>query len=422
MAKTGTFISVAEDQEGKLPRIVTETEGLPVLQVDAEGKTPMSTLFGELTVGQRRDDISVQFQYNNATKDVKEAVSGTGVADNNDSMAEVSTGTGVGSASITSLDSVRYRPGHECVAMQTIIFDENEAGVNQKGGLLNDDDGLAFGYQGTAFGVWFIEGGNTNFYAQSEWNHDKLDGTGASGFDLDPSKMNIYKISFGWLGIAPIYFTVFAGHKKGWVLCHVIDRVNIDAEPHLQNPSLPLRVIIDRESGTGVNCHIHTSSWRAGVIGEDAEGNSSDRVFTYNALEITVPSATPTAVLIVRSKATYQGKSNHVKARPIIITFDTAGNKPVLILGVPNPTYGTTPTFSDRDTVNSMMEFALGPHEITSTIPGGVPATVMGRNDSRELDSEKRKLIIYPGQELAIIAESSQATEISTSWTILEEF
>lgn len=39
MSKHGIFISVAEDQEGKSPRIVTKTEGLPVVILDLDGES-----------------------------------------------------------------------------------------------------------------------------------------------------------------------------------------------------------------------------------------------------------------------------------------------------------------------------------------------------------------------------------------------
>jgi hypothetical protein len=40
--------------------------------------------------------------------------------------------------------------------------------------------------------------------SQSSWNGDKLDGTGASGFTLDPSKSNILFIDIEWLGVGSV--------------------------------------------------------------------------------------------------------------------------------------------------------------------------------------------------------------------------
>jgi hypothetical protein len=40
--------------------------------------------------------------------------------------------------------------------------------------------------------------------AQASWNGDKLDGTGASGYTLDPTKATILFTDYEWLGMGSV--------------------------------------------------------------------------------------------------------------------------------------------------------------------------------------------------------------------------
>lgn len=401
------------NEVGENPRLSTIT-----VLTDREGKRPHATVFGELTVGERRDDVSLQFQYNNSTVDVMETSSGTGATGNADSMASVSSGTGVGSAAIESKDALRYRPGHEAVHMATFLFEGNETGVDQKGGIFNGDDGFAVGYQGTTFGMWFLEGGNETFIPQSDWNEDKLDGTGDSDHVLNPAKLNIYKISFGWLGIAPVFLSVYAGHRKGWVLAHVIDLSNVDTKPHLQNPSLPIQVKIDRVSGTGTDLTIRTGSWRAGVVGESREDNSSNRPTSHTVLGVTqLALPTRTHLFSVTNKATFQGKTNHVTVELVVATFVNDTNKSVAFFGTKGATLAGNTAFVDKDTENSVLEVSEG-----GTVTGGAqgPATVLLKTSDRRADVRGTRIIIHPGETFTL--ESQPATTGSATGVISASF
>ena len=110
-------------------------------------------------------------------------VTGTGAVGSVGAMAYAETGTGVGSAVIESLDSVRYRAGHMCYCDPSVLMPTPEAGVNIYIGFLNGTDGLAWGYQGETLGFWFIEGGNVNFIPRDQWD-DPLYGNGESGYNV----------------------------------------------------------------------------------------------------------------------------------------------------------------------------------------------------------------------------------------------
>ena len=155
---------------------------------DTSGREAMVSMIGESHVGFKVDDISVNFQYGISTRDISSggSTSGTGAVGTFKSMATLSSGVGIGEAELLSLDTIRYRAGHECHCAQSIVFGEPEAGVDQFAGFLNGDDGWCFGYQGLVFGLWFIEGSVEAFIPQSSFSQDKIDGTGPSGYNINP--------------------------------------------------------------------------------------------------------------------------------------------------------------------------------------------------------------------------------------------
>ena len=77
-----------------------------------------------------------------------------------------------------------------------------------------------------------------NWIYQSDWNVDKLDGTGASGMTLDPTKLNVYQIRYKWLGSGCIGFYIESNITGEFVLVHIIQRANQFQEVSIQNPSL----------------------------------------------------------------------------------------------------------------------------------------------------------------------------------------
>ena len=380
------------------------------------------TLFGDAVVGSKIDDISIKFQYNNSPADIIEGLTGTGVTSNADAMAQVSTGAGVATAFLVSKDLIRYRPGHEVSAHMTFIMDGAGVGVAHFIGIGDDQDRIGFGTKDGVTGVWFWEAGNKTFKPQSEFNIDRIDGTGSSKFDIDITKMNILNVSYGWLGIAPMIIQIYAGFEKGWVVCHVFDFTNLQAEPHLKHPSLPICIDVERTSGSGA-ATTRSSSWRAGVVaGIDA--GADIRTFDYVAKEIAVAANTPTCVLSIKSRDLFKGKHNHVTSLPIQLDIVTDGAKPVVIQGVFDPTYAALPIYTETDPDSSVSEFSVGPHVIVtpSPIPQNSPSSFMGKVDSRSTDLTHRRLHIHTGEELAIVATSTNSTVVSVVMVVNELF
>jgi hypothetical protein len=428
MSSTGTFISVAEDQEGKLPRIVTETDGLPVIMTDRSGRSSRVSMSGESVVGFKSDDISINYQYGISTVDIVDGgiVTGTGAVGKTGAMAYVEVGTGVGSALLESVDSIRYRAGHTCYADPSVVLPEPEAGVNIYIGFLNGADGWAWGYQGLELGIWFIEGGNTNFIPRSKWD-DPLDGTGTSGYVLNPQGPQIPDLEFVWHGFKDLYLGFDIGN--GTIIdAHKIRTMNTDAvETHLENPSLPVALKIERTAGTGSNLRVLTGSWRAGVITGVEENNSSNRWFGGFVLDRSNDVNNQVHVLAVRSKATYQGKTNHIKAEVKVLVAVNDTTKSIVFRATqlaaldPADQAAIVAGFDDIDTANSVLEISKASFSLTTPITDAQTGdvAVVQRGSNRD-NTNVEGFNLYPNDDVVFIADGAGNGDFSFQLNVKE--
>lgn len=409
--------------------IVTEFTQHDPSVISQGTKDAFVTEFGELTVGMRIDDVSNNFHYGISTKDSRDRSSGTGSVSNVGSDAAIQCGVGIGEGRLESLDSVRYRAGHELITMVTHDQNDLQSGVDVIHGLLNNDDGVAIGSQGVTPGLWFIEDGNENFTPQTDWNVDKLDGTGPSGFNLDLNQRNLFAITFGYLSIAPIRFYCHTG-SKGWVEFHNIILGNTQAEGHLKNPTLPVSCVVRRIAGSGSDVQVKTGSWRAGTIGPERQVNTADRWYDFTASRVNLASIDTVTnpnlyhnIFTMESTEIFNGKNNHIRAEVAVVSFVVDANKSVEFVSQIDATLVGNSPFVDRDVNNSVMSISTGG---TSDAPTAGAATVLGKSSDRRTSVRGTGIFIRPGQRLTLGARgidgASVTGDISASFRWVEEF
>jgi len=73
---------------------------------------------------------------------------------------------------------------------------------------------------------------------QSDFNIDKLDGTGKSGMVIDPSKLNVFTIDFRWLGAGRIRYSIEDPDTGCLFPFHMDYYANKNTVPHISNPSM----------------------------------------------------------------------------------------------------------------------------------------------------------------------------------------
>ena len=85
---------------------------------------------------------------------------------------------------------------------------------------------------------------------QTDWNLDRLDGTGPSGYNFDPAKMQMIGIEYSWYGAGFIDFMV-RGADGNFVYAHRMRNSNINTEAYMRSGNLPVRYEITNEGQNG---------------------------------------------------------------------------------------------------------------------------------------------------------------------------
>ena len=148
-----------------------------------------------------------------------------------------------------------YQPGKSLLSMSTFVMNSGVANRRQRVGYFSSANGIYFEQSGES-GISFvkrdsIQGTVTNTIVnQSDWNTDKLDGTGPSSITLDPTKAQIFWSDMEWLGVGTVRAGFIIDGKK--ILCHAFQHANIASATYMTTASLPVRYEIENLDDTTV--------------------------------------------------------------------------------------------------------------------------------------------------------------------------
>jgi hypothetical protein len=148
-----------------------------------------------------------------------------------------------------------YQPGKSLQNLNTFVFSPSSANLRQRVGYFGDDNGIYLELDGDELYMvqrTIVTGSITETkIPQSDWNYDKLDGTGPSGVTLDITKTQIQFIDIEWLG-AGTARTGFVINGV-FIACHYFHHANLVTSTYMTTGSLPVRYEIENLADTGSN-------------------------------------------------------------------------------------------------------------------------------------------------------------------------
>lgn len=151
-----------------------------------------------------------------------------------------------------SLRCFAYQPGKSLLVMNTFVMPSAHANLRCRVGYFSTENGVFLERSGTS--VSFIRrsyasGGVVDTsVTQANWNGDKLDGTGASGYTLDLTKSQILWQDFEWLGVGSVRIGFVINGK--FIVAHTFHHANILATVYMTTAILPLRFEIKNTAAT----------------------------------------------------------------------------------------------------------------------------------------------------------------------------
>ena len=140
-----------------------------------------------------------------------------------------------------------YQPGKSLLNLNTFVMNAQEENLEQRVGMFDANNGIFFEDTGTGYQIvrrTYVTGSAVdNDVAQSSWNGDKLDGTGASGYTLDPTKATILFMDFEWLGMGSVRVGFVIDGK--FIVAHTFLNANNLDTVYIQTANLPIRYEIE---------------------------------------------------------------------------------------------------------------------------------------------------------------------------------
>jgi len=375
--------------------------------------------FNDLIAVSLKPVIQLDWVYGINTQTGSTAIVTTGVADTNLSRLRLQTGVGAaGAASFTSTRIARYRAGEGMVARFTAVWTTSAASSTQIVGVGGSQIGYFFGYNGTAFGISRRNGGSDGWVAQTAWNGDKCDGTGASGFNWNKTFGNVMQIKYPYLGYGDITFWVENSSDGSWILCHTIRYTNSSAAVQVSNPSFPFFANVVN-SGSTTNLTMYCGSVGIFISGE-REFLAAQ--WSTDSLKNTI--TTEANLLNLRNCTTYNGVTNSglIRLRSLSAATDN-GNGLATIRLKTGVTIGGSPSFSpiNGSTADQGVTITSG-NSISSVDVAGTGTTgtlifnlCLARNTNVNYDLTPFNIFIAPGQTITVTAFSATSASIQAA-------
>ncbi len=419
-------IVVFDDTDASTPETFTTRVGFALRMVQLEYPYPQvdsslssslpSTAFGDLRTAELHPQFQGSFEYtvDNTDLTVNSTTASATITQASGMAVLTTTTTTGGMAMLLSKQHARYKSGLGGVLRFTALFTAPVAATEQYVGLADEmgsseafENGYIIGYDGTTFGYHRFRNDTKTTTAIADWD-DPLDGSGDSGSTIDQTKLNVFYIQYQYLGAGAI--NIFFEKQNGnVVLVHTDKYAGINTEPSTHNPNFLFTMHVDNKATTS-NIIIKSSSFSYFVEGKTSfielhQPQNSSGIKEKTAV------TTEVAIFTIRNKTSYQSKTNFIDILlenvGTSIEASSANNLGSFRL-VRDATLGGTPSFSDINTANSVVEIDTA----GTTVTGGkeiLSGPLAGKNDSATENLLPYKLIVNPGETITLAGISAQS-------------
>jgi len=333
--------------------------------IDVAWRQSFNTIFGSAITAKKIDEVLVKFDlWINLELSIPTEANGWTVWESNSRLL-LSSSTAINWLTrLESKKAVRYRPWHEIFCYFTawwlnwwIIW------AVQNIGIFDAENGYFVWFNWIDFRITRRKDSVDNDILQANFNLDTIDWKGQSKFNLDTSKINIFRITFGYLWIAPAVFEVYAWVALGWLPFHTIDITNLSPELTIESPNLPITAEIIKSSWSE-DIQMISWSWNWWFYNWGTTF-AWDIPFAWNSwLWIWLTWTGNESVVALRLKSTFNWKTNKTRVKNINAIFKSTATSDIIkvqIIWNPTTIWGVDPNtldYTDISTGRSTMEYA----------------------------------------------------------------
>ena len=239
--------------------------------------------------------------------------------------------------------------------------------------------------------------------AKASWNVDTASW-------LDPTKGNLFKLEYAYLGYGQLKFSIFNPSLRRFVVVHVIDWANANTQTNFANPSLRVGWVA-ASLGSTTALTVAGGSAMAGLQGDAAKPHS------FGAFGIATGVTTETQVVSILSRREFGTRANLGLIVPKLLSIGTDSTKGAIFKMYRNAVVAGVTTHNYVDQTQSIALSDTG----GTTVSGGRLLGVysVGPAGRATIDLSDINEVLISGDELTITAQvtSAAASEMTVSIT-----
>lgn len=254
---------------------------------------------------------------------------------------------------------------------------------------------------------------------QADFNMDTLDGTGnagnPSGMDLDTTKLNVFQISFRWLGVGVINYAIEDQATGEIIVFHKQHYTNQHTLPHIDNPSFRIGYTVTNKGNTSNLTVIGASMMMAieGMLNLTRAAKSA----AVNKTSLAKDDLHH--VLSLRNSYTFADKINTASINLKGLSIGTQGTDPVTIYVFQDTTTQSTPLVFN-DVLNSITTQSSTAATLNLALESPIAVYVVGVNGNDNLDVRHLLISEPPGSILTFAVTSPNSISritIAAMWS-----
>ena len=298
----------------------------------------------------------------------------------------------------------------------TVVFIARRAKVTLGAFTLTSTGTAAGTFADTTAGV-----APTNTWTpQASWDDPMTSGTGSTGVVLDPTKGQVYEITYQYLGFGPIFYKIEsqpAGENNpSFATVYTRPYLNLYTTPSMKIPSQPFAVEV-RSLGSTTALSVSCASVLLGVDGKD-EGGVDVNPISGNLSSV---GTTELPIFSVRNGLTWAGSQTNQtgkRLRKIYCSVKGATNAIVTVRIRRGATLTGTPNFA---IINSGVSAAYLDTAATGVSGGTVvwQTAFAETTGNAEFDvSDETQLYMEPGDVYTVTAQASSGASTIVTVTL----
>jgi len=261
-----------------------------------------------------------------------------------------------------------YQPGKSLLFMASGIIDPLNNNYTTRIGYFDNvtpltnplivRNGLYFEYSGGVCSV-NLKNNTTTQINQTDWNIDKLNGTGLSGLTLDFGKTQLFVIDMEWLGVGRVRYGFYVYGKIQY--CHQITNINILTQPYTNSINLPICYSIHSTSVDGSSNNFKQICSTVISEGGYAPLGRPFSISNGSPTPITITANVEEPILFLRGNI-INTNYNHQNIIPKSISMICSSTNDLilykLVLFLAGTYTGTSPTWNNVNTNYSVAQYA----------------------------------------------------------------